>query len=145
MKQKFKELAAVLQRQILTRLIFGGFLILLFVILICTTRDLILSLPCIVLGGYLVFNGVRFFYHCATGQVIAVTGKCVQIEHSKIRKRAKVVHIKTADKEISVPLRKRIRGLTIGVSLTLYIPEKARIYERDGKYIASSYYAVEMK
>lgn len=53
MKHKFKQLAAVLQRQILTRFILGGFFILLFVILILTTKDIVLSLPCIILGAIL--------------------------------------------------------------------------------------------
>lgn len=44
MKNKFKQLPAILQRQILTRLVLGGFFILLFVILIFTTKDIVLAL-----------------------------------------------------------------------------------------------------
>ncbi len=145
MKNKFKQLAAVLQRQILTRLILGGFFILLFVILICTTKDIVLSLPCIILGIYLSINAGTVLYNCLAGKVITVTGECVEIEHSHIFKRVKSVHIRTENKELKIPIRKKMRGLTIGVTLNVYIPEKAQIYEKDGKFATGTFYAVEMK
>lgn len=145
MKHKFKQLAVVLQRQILTRLILGGFFILLFVILICTTKDIVLSLPCIILGLYLILNGGTVLYNCLAGKVITVTGECVQIEHSRIFKRMKSVYIRTEDKELKIPLRKKMRGLTIGVTISVYIPEKAQLYEKNGKLATGTYYAVEMK
>lgn len=145
MKHKFKQLAAVLQRQILIRLVLGGFFILLFVILIFTTKDVILSLPCIILGLYLVINGVTVLYNCLAGKVITVTGECVEIEHSRIFKRVKSVYIRTEDKELKIPIRKKMRGLTIGVTINVYIPEKAQVYEKDGKFSTGTFYAVEMK
>lgn len=83
MKHKFKQLAAVLQRLILTRFILGGFFILLFVILIFTTKDFVLSLPCIILGIYLAINAGTVLYNCLADKVITVTGECVEIEHSR--------------------------------------------------------------
>lgn len=145
MKRKFKQLAGVLQRQVLTRLILGGFFILLFVILICTTKDIVLSLPCIILGLYLIINGGTILYNCLASKVITVTGQCVEIEHSRIFKRVKSVYIRTEDKELKIPIRKKMYGLTIGVTINVYIPDKAQIYEKDGKFATGTYYAVEMK
>ncbi len=145
MKHKFKQLASVLQRQILTRLILGGFFILLFVILVFITKDVVLSLPCIILGIYLAINAGTVLYNCLAGKVITVTGKCVEIEHSRIFKRVRSVYIQTEDKELKIPIRKKMRGLTIGVTINIYIPKKAQIYEKDGKYATGTYYAVEMK
>lgn len=145
MKCKFEQLATVLQRQILTRLILGGFFILLFVILILATKDIALSFPCIVLGLYLAINGGSVLYNCLGGKVITVTGKCVEIEHSRIFKRVKSIYIQTKGKELKIPIRKKIRRLTIGVTINVYIPEKARMYEKDGKFVTGTFYAVEMK
>lgn len=145
MKNKFKSLAAVLQRQIITRGILGTLFLILFVILICVTKDFILSFPCIVLSAYLLINAGMVLYNCLTDKVITVTGTCVEIEHSKIFKRVKAVYIQTEDKEIRVTVRKKLRRLTIGVTMNLYLPEKAQIYERDGRFATGSYYAVEIK
>lgn len=145
MKHKFKQLPAILQRQILTRLVLGGFFILLFVILILVTKDIVLSLPCIILGLYLVVNGSSVLYNCLGDKVITVTGKCVEIEHSRIFKRVKSVYIKTKEYELNIPVRKKMRGLTIGVTLNVYIPEKAQMYEKNGKFVTGTFYAVEMK
>lgn len=145
MKHKFKQLASVLQRQILARFILGGFFVLLFVILISTTKDIVLSLPCIILGLYLTVNAGTVLYNCLADKVITVTGKCIEIKHSRIFKRVKSVYIRTKDKELKIPIRKKLRGLTIGVTVNVYIPEKAQIYEKDGKFATGTYYAVEMK
>lgn len=145
MKHKFKQLATVLQRQILTRFILGGFFILLFVILILATKDIALSFPCIVLGLYLVINGGSVLYNCLAGKVITITGKCVEIEHSRIFKRVKSVYIQDKECELQIPIRKKMRGLTIGVTINVYIPEKAQMYEKDGKFVTGTFYAVEIK
>ena len=145
MKHKFKQLAAVLQRQILTRFILGGFFILLFVILICVTKDVVLSMPCIILGIYFALNAGTVLYNCLADKVITITGECVEIEHSRIFKRVKSVYIQVEDKELKIPVRKKMRGLTIGVTINLYIPENGKIYEKDGKFSTGTYYAVEMK
>lgn len=145
MKHKFKQLPEILKRQILTRLVLGGFFILLFVILICTTKDIVLSLPCIIIGLFFILNGGTVLYNCLAGKVITVTGECVEIEHSRIFKRVKSVYIKTADKELKIPIRKKMRGLTIGVLINVYIPEKATVYEEEGKFAMGTFYAVEMK
>ena len=145
MKNKFKQLPAILQRQILTRLVLGGFFILLFIILIFTTKDIVLALPCVILGLYLVINGGAILFNCLVGKVITVSGKCVEIQHSRIFKRVKSIYIQTEDKELKIPIRKKMRELTIGVTINVYIPEKATVYEKDGKFATGTFYAVEMK
>ncbi len=143
MKEKFSNIPKSLQKQILVRLIAGMvFLLLLIVILVCF-RDLYFALPCLLLSGFLFINGIHLFYNGSKGKYICIYGICEHIETFGIRKRIKAIGIAFDGYSLRIPVRERMKRLSIGDTVIVYLSETTPVYEQDGEYMVCSYYALE--
>ena len=67
MKEKFYGLPAPLQKQIAIRIAGGAVFLLLFVSILLGFRDFYFSLPCLLLSGFLLINGIRLWNLGSTG------------------------------------------------------------------------------
>ena len=90
MKERFYELPAPLQKQIAIRIVGGAVFLLLFVIILLGFRDFYFSLPCLLLSGFLLINGIRLCYNSFAGNYMCIQGTCEKIETVGLRKRTKV-------------------------------------------------------
>lgn len=72
-------------------------------------------------------------------------GECIRLETIGIRKRVRSVHLALEQGIVKIPVRQRIRRLSEGDTVNIYVAEKTPVYERDGIYIISSYYAMEIQ
>ena len=143
MKETFCQLSKSLQKQVLIRFMGGGgFLFLLLMILICF-RDLYFALPCFLLAGFLLISGAHLFYNGSRGEYICIHGICEQIETFGIRKRIKAIRIAFDGYSLRIPVRQRMRRLSVGDTVIIYLSQKAPVYEQDGEYMVCSYYALE--
>lgn len=144
MKEKFKQIPRPLKQQVLVRLIIGTFALIITVVMLAVARDFLLSLPCLLLFGYMAFDGGRILYHCMTDKYVAVSGECISIDRSSIRKRVKTLYMQTEKGKMKVPVHSRIRNLTEGDTVTVYMPNKTRIYESDNCLVILGYYALDI-
>lgn len=145
MKEKFKLIPKIIKRQIIIRGLLGITFLMLFIILIATTKDFILSFPCVILAAYLAVNSFIVFLASIDGKVICIDGQCSVMERSSILKRIKSVTVDTECGRLKIPIRKRQRNLKIGCQICLYVNEKTPIFENNELKAVSSYYAIEIR
>ena len=89
MKERFKQLPEPLQQQVIRRFAVAIVFVLLFFITLFGFWDVYLFLPCLLFAGFFIVNALRLFYTCIRGDYISVSGTCVQVETTAIRKRIK--------------------------------------------------------
>jgi len=143
MKEKFYHLPKPFQKQMLIQLAAGAaFLLLMIAIFICF-RDLYFTLPCVLMSAYLMINGGRLFYNGYRGNYVCIRGKCEEIESVGIRKRIKSIRIVFDGYSVKIPIRQRMKRITVGDTVIVYLSEKAPVYERNGEYMIGSYDVLE--
>ena len=135
MKERFYELPAPLQKQIAIRIVGGAVFLLLFVIILLGFRDFYFSLPCLLLSGFLLINGIRLCYN-------SFAGNCEKIETVGLRKRTKGIWVQLEGNVVKIPIRQRMKVLSIGDTVIIYLSDKTPVYEHEGNYMICSYYAL---
>lgn len=145
MKTEFKAIPRVLKSQIIKRAAFGVLFLVLFIILISTTKDFILAFPCAVMFVFLSVNVALLLFHCINCKIICVNGLCTGIEKTKLTKRQKSILLSTDQGEIKLPLRRKLKYLQVGAEINVFLNERTLIYEREEVKEVYSYYAIEIK
>lgn len=145
MRERFGKLPQALQKQVLFRSGVSFLFWLLFIIILISFRDIYLLLPCLLLAGYLTGSSIWLFYQSVAGNYMHLQGECICLETVGIRKRVRSVHLVLEQGIVKIPIRQRIRRLSEGDTVSIYVAEKTPVYERDGIYIISSYYAMEIQ
>ena len=142
MKERFYELPAPLQKQIAIRIVGGAVFLLLFVIILLGFRDFYFSLPCLLLSGFLLINGIRLCYNSFAGTYMCIQGTCEKIETAGLRKRTKGIWVQLEGNVVKIPIRQRMKVLSIGDTVIIYLSDKTPVYEHEGNYMICSYYAL---
>lgn len=145
MRKKFGQMPQVLQKQVLFRSGSSVLFWLLFIVIMTSFRDIYLMLPCLLLAGYLMGSSIWLFYQSAAGNYMHLQGECIRLETVGIRKRVRSVHLALEQGIVKITVRQRIRRLSEGDTVSIYVAEKTPVYERDGIYTISSYYAMEFR
>lgn len=143
MKEKLNVLPKPLQKQIVFQLGAGMIFLLLMALIWILFADLYFGLPCLLLSGFLLLNGGRLFYIGCNGSYLCISGTCEQIDTFGIRKRVRYIDIAFDGYLVKIPIRQRMKRLSIGDTVIVYLSEKAPVYEQDGAYMVCSYYALE--
>lgn len=143
MKEKLCSLPRPLQKQVLIRLAAGVVFIFLTVMIFICFRDLYFALPCALMSVYLLINVGRVFYNGYRGDYVRIQGICEEMETVGIRKRLKSIRIAFDGYSVKIPVRQRLKRLAVGDTVTVYLSEKAPVYEQDGGYMICSYDALE--
>lgn len=145
MRERFGKLPQALQKQVLFRSGASVLFWLLFIIILISFRDIYLILPCLLLAGYLTCSSIWLFFQSVAGNYMHLQGECIRLETIGIRKRVRSIHLALEQGIVKIPVRQRIRRLSEGDTVSIYVAEKTPVYERDGIYIISSYYAMEIQ
>lgn len=145
MKEKWIKMPKALQRQVLFRSGASVLFWLLFIIILSCFRDIYLVLPCLLLACYLTGSSVWLFFQSVAGNYMHLQGECIRLETIGIRKRVRSIHLALEQGIVKIPVRQRIRRFSEGDTVSIYVAEKTPVYERDGLYIISSYYAMEIQ
>lgn len=145
LRERFEKMPRALQKQVLSRS--GGSVLFwfLFLIILGGFRDIYLILPCLLSACYLTGSAIWLFLQSAAGNYMHLQGECVRLETTGLRKRVRSLHLELEQGIVKIPARRRIRGLSEGDTVSIYVAEKTPVYERDGIYIISSYYAMEIQ
>lgn len=145
MKERFKQIPAVLQKQILLRFTVGVLFLILFAVILFYFRDYYLYLPCLVFAGFLIVNGGLLFYNSLIGNYICVQGVCEQIEVIGFRKRVKEIYVGLDQNTLRIVIKHRIKRIAVGDTIIVYLSDKTPVYEQHDGYMVCSYYAIEIK
>jgi len=142
MKKAFLEIPRPLQKQILLRLlgaVLGLFLLILFLIVY---KDWRFWTPCVILTVMCLASAGTLFFRCVLGKYVVVEGICADIDKSLIRKRIKAIYIRNDQFSIKIVNAKRIRNLSIGDTVTVYVADNSAVYDVDGVKVICYYLAM---
>lgn len=145
LKEKFRQLPAALQKQVLIRGVLGVTALLLFIGILVFTKEFHFGLPCIALSLFMIVNSAQLLYNCTNGKYVVIAGICADVEKTVLKKRVKSIDMKVDGKNLTLPIRHRLKGPSVGDEITVYLPENAPVYEKDGGYCIYSFYAMEIK
>lgn len=143
MKNKFNNIPKSLKIQIIVRLGIGVLSLLIAISMSVIAKDFILSLPCLFLFAFMGINGGNLLFNGITRNYVTVSGTCIDLYYSRIFKRIKTIVIKTEKGIFKLLIRKRVRQLSKGTTVTVYIPIKSRIYVNDQEMTILNYYAID--
>lgn len=143
MKEKFARIPEPLRIQILFRLGIGVVSAILLITALLIGGDWRFCIPCAALAVFFLGGGVLLFFRGTDGRYVVIEGVCTEIERSTLRRRLKSFSLQGKQFPIRIMnQRQRIRGLAVGDTLTVYVSEKALVYEMDGCRIVNSYIAL---
>lgn len=129
MKERFRNIPAPLQKQILQRAF--GMAIGIVIMIFAGQEDIVLLLPGIAALLMFLVSACSLAIQCLEGKYLILKGQCLQIDRSFVRKNIKAIYLKVQNH--TVKLRCQLpRRIAVGDQLTIYISNDAPVYEEDG-------------
>ena len=82
------------------------------------------------------------FFRCVSGRYVVVEGVCTDIDKTVIRRRIKAIYIRNDQFSIKLVNAKRIRNLSVGDTVTVYVADNSAVYDVDGMKVICYYLAM---
>ena len=144
MLQKLMRMPEPLQKQILVRLGNGVLFFIISIVLIIVSRDIYLLIPCV--GAAAIFStaAILLFRRIVLGEYVVVERTCTEEVLTPVRRRAKYIILHTSAGKLKVALRSRMRKVSAGATVRLYLANDTTIYEQDGCYVIYAYIALHV-
>ena len=143
MKARFLSLPDALQTQILRRAAACTASLALFVLALMVYGDLWLCLSFAAFAAVFAAMTALLLRRCLSGQYVAVSGKCLSVELTGLRRWAKSLDVLAPPHTVTCLVRGRLSGIAVGDTVTLYIAASAPVYERDGCLLLYGCLAIE--
>ncbi len=145
MKEKFTDIPQVLRKHIITRLMVGGLSAILSLIILFAFGELYFILPFCVLAAASGISGMLMLNNCLCKRYVKITGECVDVSVTTLKKHIKSVTVVYEDKRIKIITRVGSRRVSVGDSVVIYIPDKAQVYEKGSEKIITDFYAITVE
>ena len=142
MKNAFLQIPRPLQKQILQRLLGAVLGLFLFILFLIIYKDWRFWTPCVILTVMCLASAGTLFFRCILGNYVVVEGICTDIDKSLLRKRIKAIYIRNDQFSIRIVNAKRIRNLSIGDTVTVYVADNSAVYDVDGTKVICYYLAM---
>ena len=143
MAEVFKKIPTALKNQILIRLAGSGLGLIMLILILSYRGSWQLIIPGIAIFLTFLGSAAFLFIKCASESYVVIRGTCVEIEKAGLRKRVKAVYIQHENRSVKVVNQiQRIRNLSVGDKLVVYVSENAPVYDHDGCLIIFNVIAV---
>ena len=142
MKNAFLQIPRPLQKQILLRALGAVLGLFLFILFLIIYKDWRFWAPCVILTVMCLASAGTLFFRCVLGNYVVVEGICTDIDKSLIRRRVKAIYIRNDQFSIKIVNAKRIRNLSIGDTVTVYVADNSAVYDVDGTKVICYYLAM---
>ena len=142
MKEQFKCIPKPLQKQILIRIAGAILGLFLFILVLIFYKDWRFWIPCVILSVMCLASAGTLFYRCVFGKYVVVEGVCTDIDKTLIRRRVKAIYIRNDNFSIKIVNAKRIKNLSIGDIVTVYVADNSAVYDVDGMKVICYYLAM---
>ena len=142
MKEQFKCIPKLLQKQILIRIAGAILGLFLFILVLIFYKDWRFWIPCVILSVMCLASAGTLFYRCVFGKYVVVEGVCTDIDKTLIRRRIKAIYIRNDNFSIKIVNAKRIKNLSIGDIVTVYVADNSAVYDVDGMKVICYYLAM---
>ena len=136
-------LPGALQAQILRRAAACAASMLLFALALMVYGDLWLCLPFAAFASVFAAMTALLLRRCLSGQYVAVSGICLSVERTGLRRRVKSLTVSVPPHTVKCLPRGKLSGIAVGDTVTLYIAANTPVYERDGCLLLDGCMAIE--
>lgn len=143
MKARFLLLPGALQTQILRRAAACAVSMLLFALALIVYGDLWLCLSLAAFAAVFAAMTALLLRRCLSGQYVAVSGVCLSVECTGLRRRVKSLTVSAPPHTVKCLLRGKLSGIAVGDTVTLYIAASAPVCERGGCLLLDGCMAIE--
>ena len=143
MKARILSLPGALQTQILRRAAACASSLALFALSLIVYGDLWLCLSFVAFAAVFAAMTALLLRRCLSGQYIAVSGVCLSVERTGLRRRVKSLDVSAPPHTVKCLPRGRLSGIAVGDTVTLDIAASAPVYERDGCLLLYGCLAIE--
>lgn len=139
------ELPSAIRKEVVKRFLYGIIALLFFVIVILTSKDILLCIPCAIIALLSFFASGIVIYHYKKGKIISIVGICIEIERKRIRKSITSILLDVDGKAVKIRIKGRKTKINEGDSVQVYILESTKVYNYENKFVISDYYAMEVQ
>ena len=143
MLQEFKRMPGPLQKNTLIRLGLGAVFLIVTIALVIAACDAYLWLPCAGTAIFFITAAFLLFRKAVLGEYVIVTGECAGIGKTALKRRVKYIILQTEAGKVKVMLHGRVRGISAGTMVKLYLANNTLIYEQNGSQMVYSYLAID--
>ena len=143
MKARILSLPGALQTQILRRAAACASSLALFALSLIVYGDLWLCLSFVAFAAVFAAMMALLLRRCLSGQYVAVSGVCLSVERTGLRRRVKSLDVSAPPHTVKCLPRGRLSGIAVGDTVTLYIAANAPVYECDGCLLLDGCMAIE--
>ena len=144
MREKFKDIPIALRRIIIERMFIGIAAIIGVVLILIFLEDVALIIPFMGIAVISLVSGIFMLRNCLSGRYVVLSGVCVDIGYTAIRKRVSYVCLKSDGIQIKIFIQIRMDKVNIGDTVTIYVPHNAKVYEHNGGKTVCDYYALDI-
>ena len=143
MKARFLSLPGALQAQILRRAAACAVCLALFALALMVYGDLWMCLSFSAFAAVFAAVMAMLLRRCLSGQYVAVSGVCLSVERTGLRRRVKSLTVSAPPHTVKCLPRGKLSGIAVGDTVTLYVAASAPVYERDGCLLLDGCLAIE--
>jgi len=143
MKNAFKQIPEPLQKQILLRLGGGIAMLIITMAFLYSTLDFFSVLDCTAIVLLCLISSISLFRRAIIGDYVVISGECQQVTLTAVRKRTKMITLKTDDgKTLQVMIKQRLKKVATGSRVILYVAANMPVYEKGDALLLHSYLAI---
>ena len=143
MKAQFLLLPGALQTQILRRAAACASSLALFALAFIVYGDLWLCLSFAAFAAVFAAMTALLLRRCLSGQYVAVSGVCLSVERTGLRRRVKSLTIVSPPHTVKCLPRGKLSGIAVGDTVTLYVAASTPVYERGSCLLLDGCMAIE--
>lgn len=143
MKKARKDIPGSIRQQIRIRMFSGVVIGILFMITWIATGQFQVCAMLLFLAILILVNGSLMLYNCSRGRFLHLSGKCVDMERSRIFGRTRRIHVETENIIVSIPMHRNLNQLHIGDTVHIYLSEKTPLMICNDMYVINHLYAVK--
>ena len=143
MKAQILSLPGSLQAQVLRRAAACASSLAMFALALIVCGDIWLCLSFAAFAAVFAAMTALLLRRCLSVQYIAVSGVCLSVERTGLRRRVKSLTVSTPPHTVKCLMRGRLSGIAVGDMVTLYVAASAPVYERDGCPLLDGCLAIE--
>ena len=142
MKEKLMQFPTPLRKQVLLRCTGAGIGTAMLLIILIYGGSWQFYLPCAIVSILCIGSAWLLYDRCAKNRYVVISGPCVEIERTSIRKRIRSIYLQCDDHRVRVVGIKGIRNISNGDHLDLFVADNTPVYEMDGCKVVCSYIAL---
>ena len=144
MREDFKKLPKVLKKNIFYRIGLGLLFLTVFVLMCILADYLVFAIAPAAFAMFLLMDGIGMMIRCIGGDYVELTGVCIEVSKSNVRRRTKYILIETARGAVKLPIRIKPQSVKEGDNLVIYVPDHASVYDYKGNMVVCEFYAIEI-